>query len=334
MPPPVYVEFLNRFDIEALELTDGEILNAVNTGLEMQGRGEAVTEPRTHIRPRAGADGHFNVLRGWIGGGIERAGVKVVGDFIDNFREGRPSEYGLVTLFDPENGAPVAIMDGAGLTDMRTGAMTALGARYLAPAAPKTLAHIGARGTAYWNVRFVAGLFELEEIRVHSRRPSSREAFAERLNRDAGIAVTVCSDWQSCVEGADIVVEATRLSKPEPLLKTDWIKRGSLVVPYGTMSAVELSLSDIADKFVIDDWGQAGGQFGAFRKHIDSGKVTRDTLHAELCEIAAGLKPGRESDRETILFWHRGLSLSDIALAHAMLEKARMLGVGQRLRLH
>ena len=334
MSPPVYVDFLNRFDIEALELTDREILNAVNAGLEMQGRGETAIEPRTHIRPRAGADGHFNVLRGWVGGGINRAGVKVVGDFVENFHENRPSEYGLVTLFDPENGAPVAILDGAGLTDMRTGAMTALGAKYLAPASAKTLAHIGARGTAYWNVRFVAGLFELDEIRVHSRRPESREAFAERLSRDAGIEVTVCSGWQSCVEGADIVVEATRLSKPEPLLKTDWIKRGSLVVPYGTMSAVELSLSDIADKFVMDDWGQAGGQFGAFREHVDSGRVTRDTLYAELCEIAAGSKPGRESDLETILFWHRGLSLSDIALAHAMLEKARMLGVGQRLRLH
>ena len=291
-------------------------------------------KPRTHIRPRGGADGHFNVLRGWIGGGIGRAGVKVVGDFVDNFREGRPSEYGLVTLFDPANGAPAAILDGAGLTDMRTGAMTALGAKYLAPSAPKTLAHIGSRGTAYWNVRFLAGLCEFEEIRVHSLRPESREAFAGRLRRDAGIDVKVCADWQSCVEGADIVVEASRLSNPEPLLKTDWIKRGALVVPYGTMSAIELSLSDISDKFVMDDWGQARGQFGAFREHIDSGRITEETLYAELCEIAAGSKPGRESDQETILFWHRGLSLSDIALAHAMLEKARILGVGQRLRLH
>ncbi|MCY3879761.1 MAG: ornithine cyclodeaminase family protein [Rhodobacteraceae bacterium] len=334
MTPPVYVEFLNRFDIEALQLTDSEILQAVRKGLLMQGGGETSIEPRTHIRPRAGIEGHFNVLRGWIGGEIGCAGVKVVGDFVGNYREGRPSEYGLVTLFDPQNGAPTAILDGAGLTDMRTGAMTALGADYLAPSKPRVLAHIGARGTAYWNVRLMVALFEFEEIRIHSLRPESREAFAARLEADLGIEVKICTDWKSCVEGADIIVEASRLSAPKPLLKTKWVSPGALVIPYGTMSAIEISLSEIGDKFVMDDWGQAKGQFGAFRAHIDSGRITEETLYAELCEIAAGKKPGRESDSETILFWHRGLSLSDIALAHAMLDKARRLGVGQRLRLY
>ncbi len=62
-----------------------------------------------------------------------------------------------------------------------------------------------------------------------------------------------------------------------------------------------------------------------------AGRITRETLHAELGEIVAGLRPGRESDAETILFWHRGLSLSDIALGHAMLEAASRLGVGRQL---
>ena len=99
--PPVYVDFLNRFDIEALAFSDDDILSAVEDALRMQGLGGTEIEPRTHIRPRAGADGHFNVLRGWIGGEIDSAGTKVVGDFVDNYRENRPSEYGLVTLFDP-----------------------------------------------------------------------------------------------------------------------------------------------------------------------------------------------------------------------------------------
>ncbi len=332
--PPVYVDFLNRFDIAALQLTDTDILEAVEEGLRMQGHGQTAIEPRMHIRPDAGVEGHFNVLRGWIGGAVGRAGVKVVGDFVGNYQENRPSEYGLVTLFDERNGAPTAILDGAGLTDMRTGAMTALGAKYLAPPKPKVLAHIGARGTAYWNVRLTASLFEFDEVRIHSRREESREAFAERLRADIGIEVKVCQDWKSSVEGADIVIEATRLTQPQPLLKTSWIHPGALVVPYGTMSAIELSLTDIADKFIMDDWGQAGGPFGAFREHVDSGRVTAETLHAELCEIVAGQKPGRESADETILFWHRGLSLSDIALAHAMLQKADKLSVGQKFRLY
>jgi alanine dehydrogenase len=94
-----------------------------------------------------------------------------------------------------------------------------------------------------------------------------------------------------------------------------------------------LDFTDIMDKIVVDDRGQMrAGHLGALRPHIDAGKVSEETVHAELGEIAAGDKPGRERDDETILFWHRGLSLSDIALGAAMLEKAAKLGVGQSLR--
>jgi ornithine cyclodeaminase len=211
--------------------------------------------------------------------------------------------------------------------------VTAIGAKHLARKSSRVLGHIGARGTAYWNVRLLDHLFGFEEIRVHSRRPESRDAFAARLTRDLGKPVTATEDWRSCVEGADIVVEASRLMKPEPMLKTAWIKPGALVVPYGTMSAVELSLTDIMAKTVVDDWGQCkSGQFGSLRAHVEQGKLSETTLHAEIGEIVAGRKRGRERDDETILFWHRGLSLSDIALGSAMLEKATRLGIGQRLR--
>ena len=157
--------------------------------------------------------------------------------------------------------------------------------------------------------------------------------FAERLAHDLGKRVIATDDWQSCVRGADIVVEASRLAEPAPMLRTEWIARGAFVVPYGTMSAVELSLTDIMDKIVVDDWGQCkAGQFGSLRAHVDAGKLSERTLHAELGEIVAGRKRGRERDDETILLWHRGLSLSDIALGAAMLAKAQRLGIGQALR--
>jgi ornithine cyclodeaminase len=216
---------------------------------------------------------------------------------------------------------------------MRTGAVTALGAKHLARKTSKILGHIGARGTAYWNVRLLDHFFDFDEIRVHSRRPESRNEFAAKLSADLGKPVTAVDDWRSCVEGADIVVEASRLPEPQPLLKTEWIKPGALVIPYGTMSAVELSLTDIMSKIVVDDWGQAkGGKFGALRAHVETGRLSEQTLHAELGQIAAGHAVGRERDDETILFWHRGLSLSDIALGKAMLSKAHANGIGQRLR--
>ena len=330
---PIHITYLNRLDIEAAALSDLEILEAIEASLGMQGRGETVIEPRMHLEPRAGVEGHFNVLRGWIGGAIDSAGVKVVGDFVHNYKLGLPSEFAVLNLFDPRTGVPKAILDASGITDMRTGAVTAIGAKYLARKNSKVLGHVGARGTAYWNVRLLDKLFDFETIRVHSRRPESRNAFAERLSRDLGKEVIATSDWRSCVEGADIVVEASRLTAPEPMLKTEWNKPGALVVPYGTMSAVELNLTDIMSKLVVDDWGQCKtGKFGALRAHVEAGKLSEATLHAELGQIVAGLKPGRENDAETILFWHRGLSLSDIALGHAILTKAASIGAGQTLR--
>ena len=333
MRKAIYVTFLNGPDIAELDLTDQEILHAIETSLAAQGRGEAVIEPRMHLKPNPDVHGHFNVLRGALGGEIGLAGVKVVSDFVYNYEQGLPSEMAVLTLFDPATGMPRAILDASHITDMRTGAMTAIGAKYLARKGSKVLGHIGARGSAYWNVRLLNHLFDFDEIRVHSRRKESQDAFAARLSADLGKPVRAMDDWRSTVEGADIVVEASRLLEPSPLLKTEWIKPGALVVPYGTMSAVELNLTDMMSKLVVDDWGQVGaGPYGALRAHVNAGKLTRETLHAEMGQIVAGRRPGRENETETILFWHRGLSLSDIALGFAMIRKGEQLGIGQRLR--
>ena len=329
----IYLTYLSGPDIAALDLTADEILGAVERALDAQGRKEAVIEPRVHLIPEDPARGHFNVLRGVLHP-LELAGVKVVGDFVDNYKSGLPSELALLALFDPSTGVPQAILNATSLTDMRTGAVTALGAKYLARKGSRVLGHIGARGTAYWNVRLLNHLFDFEEIRIHSKRAASQEAFAARLSLDLGRHVRAVDSWEDCIRDADIVVEATRLTEPQPLLKTEWIKAGALVIPYGTMSAVELSLTDIMSKVIVDDWGQCrkGLPFGALRRHVDLDKLTEANLHAELGQIVAKFKTGRETDEETILFWHRGLSLSDIALGHLMLGKAKAMGLGQSLR--
>jgi ornithine cyclodeaminase len=327
------ITFLNGPDVAALNLSNDEILDAVASALAAQGRGETVIEPRTHLVPESSSKGHFNILRGFIKP-LHVAGVKVVSDFVDNYKLGLPSEMAVLNLFDPDTGRPMAVVDATAITDMRTGAVTAIGARHLARANSRVLAHIGARGTAYWNVRLLDHIFDFDEIRVHSRREESRTAFAERLQRDLGKPVRAMDDWKSTVRGADIVVEASRLPEPSPLLKTEWIGKGACVIPYGTMSAVELSLTDIMDKIVVDDWGQCrkGLPFGALRAHVDSGRLNEQNLHAELGQIVAGLKSGRENDDENLLFWHRGLSTTDIALGHALLTKAAHHGIGQTLR--
>ena len=177
---PIYLEYLNALDIDAVSLPDAEILAAVESGLAAQGHGQTVIEPRVHLEPDPAFNGHFNILRGYVAP-LDTAGVKIVGDYVDNYRHGLPSELGMLNLFDPRTGMPRAIIDATAITDMRTGAVTALGAKHLARKGSKILGHIGARGTAYWNVRLLDYLFDFAEIRVHSRRPESREGVGREI---------------------------------------------------------------------------------------------------------------------------------------------------------
>jgi ornithine cyclodeaminase len=224
-------------------------------------------------------------------------------------------------------------MDATLITACRTGAMTAVGARYLARRDARVLGHVGARGTAFWNVVLLDELFDLDEIRITSRRPESREAFAQELSAVTDTHIRVAASAEEVFEGADILVEASRLRAPEPLLRTAWVKPGAFVVPYGTVSAVELDLLDVMDKVVVDDWREAqSGRFGALRRHVDTGRLSATSLHAELGQIVAGTRPGRERDDERILFWHRGLAILDIAVGLAILRRAEQQDAGTMLR--
>ena len=139
---PIYVDFLNGPDIAALDMTDEDILGAIEASLAAQGRKQAVIEPRMHLKPDPGVDGHFNVLRGAMGGDVQRARVKVVSDFVYNYEQGLPSEMAILALFDPRTGKPQAILDAGGIADMRTGAVTTIGAKYLARKDSKILGHM------------------------------------------------------------------------------------------------------------------------------------------------------------------------------------------------
>ena len=325
---PIHIRFLSAADVAALSLSAADVLDAVEAALRAQGDGEVVLEPREHLVPDPAFGGHFNLLRAYVAP-LGVAGVKVVGDYVDNYKRGLPSELALLTLYDPRTGAPRAIVDATEITERRTGAVTAIGARHLARPDARVLGHLGARGTAFANVTLLDSELDFDEIRVTSRRPESRAAFGAALRDALGKPVHVVATAEEAVRGADVVVEATRLVAPEPLLRTDWIGPGTLVVPYGTVSAVELSLTTIMDKIVVDDWEQCRrGPFGSLRPHVERGLLSEANLHAELGEIVAGRRPGRERDDERILFWHRGLATTDIAVGQLLYERAVDRGVG------
>lgn len=321
--------YLSGHDVEELALSLEDVLGAVQAAVRAQGNGEVSLDPRVQHIPDETFPGHFNVLRATVWP-LAATGVKIVGDYVENHRLGLPSELALVTLHDPRTGVPQAILDATEITERRTGALTALGARTLARGGSKVLGHIGARGTAFSNVVMLDHVFEFEEIRVTSKRAESRERFGRQLEEALGKPVRVLATIEETVAGADVVVEATRLAEPEPLLRTAWLDACTLLVPYGTKSVLELDVLDTMDKVVVDDWAQCkrDDPFGALRPHVRAGLLTEETLHAELAEVLVGAKPGRERPDERILFWHRGLATTDVALARLLVDRARERGVG------
>lgn len=322
--------FLSKEDVDALELGLQEIMDAIELGLKAHGQKKVIMPSKDHLALDY-PEKLFNILKGYVEP-VNVAGVKVIGDFHGNYEYDLPSELALVTLYRPETGAPFAIIDGTLMTWMRTGAVTAVGAKYLASDQPKVLGHIGARGTAWYNVPMLDLIFDFEEIRVTSRRPESRERFAAQMSAQLGKPVLVKDTTEETVKEADIIIDASRLLEPQVLVKDEWVKPGALIQPYGAVLSVAPTLPFSVDKMVVDDWNQCKqSQYGQFASMTQSGELRDEHIYAEVGEVVAGLKPGRDSQEERILFWHKGFAISDIMLGNLAYQKAQEKGIGQLL---
>jgi alanine dehydrogenase len=323
--------YLDRDTVEALMPPIREAMPIVATALKAHGEKAVVMPPKGHLYLDHLFNGHFNILKGYVApAGL--AGVKVISDYVDNYRVGLPSEIALLTLYDPGTGSPVGLMDATTLTWVRTGSVTGIGARHLARPDAGIVTHIGARGTAFANLEALAAQFPLKEIRIASARRETREALANEVERKLGVAARPVELDRSVVEDADIVVEATRLETPRDLVLDAWMKPGSLLVAYGFVRAVDAALPHKVDRFVVDDWAQCSVA-GTFHDEIAAGRIRREDVDAEIGEIVAGSKPGRQGDDERALFWHRGMGIVDVVLGGHILAAARAKGLGQPLKL-
>jgi alanine dehydrogenase len=326
----IEILFLSKEDVDSLELTLQEVMDAIEQGLKAHGEKKVIMPSKDHLALDY-PERLFNILKGYVEP-INVAGVKVIGDFQRNYEHDLPSELALITLYRPETGAPFAIIDGTLITWMRTGAVTAVGAKYLANSRPRVLGHIGARGTAWYNVAMLDQLFNFEEIRIASKRPESRERFADEMTRRLGKKVLAVENSEAAVRDADIIIDASRLLEHEVLVEDAWVKPGALIQPYGAVLSVAPTLPFSVDKMVVDDWNQCQkSQYGQFAAMIQAGELRGEHIHSEIGEVVAGVKPGRESEQERILFWHKGFAVSDIMLGHLAYQKARERGIGTPL---
>jgi N-[(2S)-2-amino-2-carboxyethyl]-L-glutamate dehydrogenase len=276
--------------------------------------------------------GRFNALFASIGGPVRAMGMKWIGSFPANRERGLPRASALIILNCPETGMPVAVMDGTLISAMRTGAMTALGVRYLAP--PKTR-KIGMIGAGVQSRTQILGLFtalpEVEDIALVNRDIAKAEAVAEECRQRWQAPVRAVETADEALTDADVALTVT--TAHEPLMFARQIKPGALTVQLAGHEC-EFAVIQQCRKIVTDDWDVVKHR-GIMTPAVmhQQGLLHDSDIHANIGELILGIKPGRENDEERIHYAHMGMGVDDVALAWAVYQSAQRRGLGIRLPL-
>jgi ornithine cyclodeaminase len=211
---------------------------------------------------------------------------------------------------------------------VRTAAAAAVACRLLARKGAAIMAMLGAGDTARAAVPVMAKAFSLKEIRVTSRSPESRQNYAKEIGREYGLNIRPVDAAEEALQVADLVVSATTTSTP--FVKSDWLGEGITVYSIGKHQEMESDFYKNADKFVVDSWEHCKNK-SDLQRMLKEKFLSENDLYAELPELLAGKKPGRQSDRERIFIRAIGLVNQDIALADHIYRRALEMGIGTRL---
>jgi len=254
-------------------------------------------------------------------------GVKIVTGYKNNPEKfNLPHILAVMVLTDPENGYPLALFDGTHLTTFRTGAMTAVAAKYLARSDSEILAIIGAGTQGRSAAKALSRTFPFREIHLHDINSRAGKAFGEEMEPLLKLPIRLFSQAKEAAEGADIIVTVT--SSEGEFVRDEWIKSGSFVASVGSYPELEPALPKNVEKLVVDDRAQARYR-GELWKGYERGEFTDSMIYAELGEVVCGRKKGRETRKERTLACLTGVGTLDVAVARRVYEKAlkRKLGL-------
>lgn len=261
-------------------------------------------------------------------------GIKVVSDFYGNSERGVPRMSALITLFDGETGQPRALLEGGYITDLRTGAGTALAARHLANPASRALAVIGAGRVARNQVEALCTVFALESIRVYGRTRARAQAFVEELRKDVRCELKYEDSAEHAVRGADLVVAATTSS--QPVVKGEWLAPGAFVAAAGAFSPESRELDDTVIRRaacrVIDSRSDCLARAGDFQIPMAKGLLRAEDI-AEIAEIVSGARQGRRSPQDIVVYKSSGVPVQDLVTAQYIERRALERGVGRVVEL-
>ncbi len=321
------VLYLSRADVEGLALGMAEAVDAIDAAFRAKGRGAAVMPPKASLHGEAGA--FCQVMAAALPDGL---GAKWVCLFPANLQRGLPTLHGLLVLSDPATGVPRAVMDAATVTALRTGASAALAARYLGRRDTDCIGVLGCGVQGRSSVRALAAVLPaLRTIRCHDLRPEAVAALAGGLRRELrGVEFRGCDRPAQVCEGAGVVVSAITMSEEvAPPLSAGLLEAGALAVALDYDAAWSREAMAECDRFVVDDTAQALATKAAGVRL--AGIPSR--IHADLGELAAGVKVGRERHDERIFCMNLGVAIEDVAAGGLAYRRALETGRGRHLPL-
>jgi ornithine cyclodeaminase/alanine dehydrogenase-like protein (mu-crystallin family) len=319
------VLYLSRADVEQVNLPMSQIIDLLEKAFLEKGNGrvEMPPKPGIHTMP----DAFIHAMPAYIPS-MKSAGIKWVSGYPENFKRGLPYITGLMILNDAETGIPYAVMDCSWITAMRTGAASALSAKYLARPESATVGILACGVQGRTNLEALACLFPVRQAFAYDILPEVQEKFVAEMKERFDFEITGVKEPKQSVVESDLVVSSGPILKhPTPTIAKDWLKHGS----YG--SAVDFdsywtseALAQM-DRISTDDHDQ-------FHYYRSAGyfQHTPDP-YADLGELVAGLKPGRRDEKERTLAINLGLAMDDMAVAPTIYRKAKEMGLGIELPL-
>lgn len=307
--------YLSQEDVLKLDIPMGKVIELVELGLGEHGHGRVENPPKPGIHSKP--DAFIHAMPAYYEG-LGIGGLKWVSGYPSNRALGLPQIAGLMIVNDMETGMPLAVMDCRWITAMRTAAVSAITAKYCAKEGAESLGVVGCGVQGRMNlVAFKEVIPRLDAVSVFDINPEAMRQMKTDFEAELGLEITPCDGVESAVDGVDMILTATQRLK-EPLVRDEWFKPGCLGFGLEASRAWHGDAILGADKFITDSWDQTVHFYeqGAFPDGLPE-------LYAELGEVVAGVKPGRDSQEERILAINIGLALEDVIVADYIYQLAK-----------
>ena len=317
--------YLSRADVEKTALDMPTILHLLEEAFREKGQGKVEMPPKPGIHTMP--DAFIHAMPAYIPS-LKSAGIKWVSGYPENYKRGLPYITGLLILNNVETGIPLAVMDCTWITAYRTGAATGVSAKYLARKDSEVAGILACGVQGRTNLEALACLFPLKRVYAYDIHPEAQEKYIAEMKAKFDFEIVGVREPKQALVESDLVVTSSPILKhPNPTIEKDWLKPGA----FGSAVDFDSYWSGAAlaqmDRISTDDHAQF-----QYYKSVGYFQQTPDP-YADLGEIAAGLKPGRQNDKERALAMNLGLAMDDMAVAPEIYRRAREKGIGTWLSL-